>query len=117
MLEQLTHSFNYAINYLQQQSTHWFIEVGTYICIGALFGFICKYYMRYLFVSALITILTIWCLEYFSIISIRYDLIHSLFGSSINIFSLATSLTNWVQTHFLYAASIGSGFLIGLFMS
>lgn len=99
------------------QPSSWFLTLSIYIFAGCVLGFLCKYYLRYILVSIIVTLLTLWFLEYFSVITIKYDAVQNIFGSSLNIFALGQVIGNWMSAHVAYAISIIFGFLLGWLLS
>lgn len=117
MLESASKSFTQLSDYLTSQPSSWFLQLSFYILGGCVFGFLCKYYLRYIIVSLVVALLAIWCLEYFSLITIKYESMQHIFGTSLNIFSLGNSILLWMQTHVAYAISLIIGFLLGWLLS
>lgn len=92
------------------------VELLVFLLCGFIIGFVLKNFGRHIILIIIGSIISIWLLEMFQIISINYSAIESIVGASphATISELLSFLLTWVKEHIAQCVAAILGFYIAL---
>lgn len=111
---------NNLFNNIKQQfnnlSTVWTVEILSYLLSGFIIGFLFKHTSKYIISLTIITLLSLWGLEHFDIITINYNYINNIIGLPVNtqLADITNQITLWMQNHVSQCIASGLGFYLAL---